>query len=92
MTDYMPPLPPEDDASSPARLPFSQMAIWGFVLSCVSIFVFGIIGALGVALSGRGLRAVRQGTARGRGLAIAGMIIGAVGFLYYVISFIIRAL
>ena len=76
----------------PGRLPFSKPAIWGFVISCVSFFVFGFIGGLGVVLSARGFRAARLGTARGRGLAIAGMIIGMVGFLYYAINFIVNRL
>ena len=98
---------PEDSATKPSppaaneiyfeapgptrRLPFSQFAIWGFVISCISLFIFGIAGALGFALAGQGLRATRRGTARGRGLAIAGMIIGAVGFLFYAVNFIVRA-
>lgn len=77
---------PAHAASEP--LPFSKAAIWGFILSCVSIFVFGFVGALGASISARGFRAARMGTARGRGLAIAGMIIGTVGFLYYAINFV----
>ena len=112
MTEYVPPLQPEDNAphpsqlppdpaaertfptppATPTRLPFSRLAIWGFVLSCVSIFVFGFIGALGAILSSRGFRAARQGTVRGRGLAIAGMIIGLIGFLYYAIILIVHRL
>jgi hypothetical protein len=85
-----PPPPPLSAAETqPRRLPFSQLAIWGFVISCLSLFIFGIIGVLGVALSARGFRAARMGTARGRGLAIAGMIIGALGFLFYAINFFI---
>ena len=76
----------------PGRLPFSKPAIWGLVISCVSFFVFGFLGSLGVVLSARGFRSARRGTARGRGLAIAGMIIGMVGFLYYAINFIVNRL
>lgn len=76
---------PEERAAQP--LPFSQQAIWGFVISCVSVFVFGFIGVLGVVLASRGFRATTQGRARGRGLAIAGMIIGTIGFLFYVVMF-----
>ena len=78
--------------TTPTRLPFSWLAIWGFVLSCASIFMFGFIGALGATLSSRGFRAARQGIVRGRGLAIAGMIIGLIGFLYYAINFIVHRL
>lgn len=74
--------------SDPARPPFSQLAIWGFVVSCISLLVFGFIGVLGAVLSSYALRGIRAGRARGRGLAIAGWIIGALGFLYYAYSFI----
>lgn len=70
------------------RLPFSQLAIWGFVISWVSLSVFGFIGALGAALCGRGFRAAAQGRARGKGLAIAGMVIGAAGFLFWAVIFV----
>ncbi|QNE37198.1 DUF4190 domain-containing protein [Leifsonia shinshuensis] len=83
---------PFPQASAEARpvappLPFSQQAIWGFVISCVSLFVFGFLGLLGVLLASRGFRAASQGRARGRGLAIAGMIVGTVGFLFYAVMF-----
>lgn len=81
---YPPPSPREPIAQP---LPFSKQAIWGFVISCVSLLVFGFIGVIGVVLSSRGLTAARQGRARGRGLAIAGMIIGAIGFLFYAVVF-----
>lgn len=71
-----------------ARPPFSQLAIWGFVISCISLFVFGFIGALGAALSGRGFRSAGQGRARGKGLALAGVIIGAAGFLFWAVVFV----
>jgi hypothetical protein len=83
--------PPYAAAGAAKVLPFSKLAIAGFVISCVSIFVFGVIGAVGVTLSARGFRDARRGVARGRGLAIAGMIIGTIGFLYYVVNFIFHA-
>ncbi|MGO4595811.1 DUF4190 domain-containing protein [Leifsonia sp. 2TAF2] len=84
------PARPEVPVAQPVeRLPFSQLAIWGFVISCVSLFVFGFIGTLGAALSGRGFRAAAQGRARGKGLAIAGMIIGAAGFLFWAVVFVL---
>ena len=79
---YQPPIG-ETPQPQPKPLPFSQQAIWGFVLSCVSLFVFGFLGLLGVVLASRGFRAANQGKVRGRGLAIAGMIIGVVAFLFY---------
>lgn len=47
---------------APERLPFSKPAIWGFVIACVSLFVFGFIGALGAAISARGFRAAGRGS------------------------------
>lgn len=81
---------PVEQAAATARLPFSKAAVWGFALSCLSIFVFGFVGALGASISARGFRDARRGIARGRGLAIAGMIIGAIGFLYYAVNFIVH--
>jgi len=72
-------------APAPERPPFSKAAIWGFIISCISLIVFGFIGVLGVVISARGFRAARQGAARGRALAIAGMILGTIGFLYYAV-------
>jgi hypothetical protein len=75
-----------------ARLPFSKAAIWGFALSCLRLLVFGFVGALGASISARGFHAARRGAARGRGLAIAGIIIGTVGFLYYAVNFVVAHL
>lgn len=90
--DAAPTQPPQPwiPPNGQTRPRFSQLAIWGFVISCVSLFVFGFIGVLGVALSARAFRAARTGLVRGRGLAIAGMIVGTLGFLYYAIATIIR--
>jgi amino acid transporter len=103
MTEFPPPTPPTAGSpdpstwttppapdSAPARLPFSKWTIWGFVLACISLFVFGFLGAIGVVLSARGFRDARRGIVRGRGLAIAGIIVGLVGFVFYAINFIIR--
>jgi hypothetical protein len=77
------PFPPAAEAA-PA-LPFSKLAIAGFVVSCISIFVFGWLGALGAILSSRAYSAARRGQVRGRGLALAGFIVGVVGFVLYAI-------
>lgn len=84
-----PPYPRFADAA-PARLPFSKLAIAGFVISCFSLFAFGWVGAIGALLSSRGLQASRRGEVRGRGLAIAGFVIGAIGFLAYAAIFLVR--
>jgi hypothetical protein len=86
-SEYAAAQPSSPEVQAAQRLPFSQLAIWGFVISCVSLFVFGFIGVLGAGLSGRGFRAAAQGRARGKGLAIAGMVIGAAGFLFWAVVF-----
>ena len=60
-------------------LPWSGLGIAGFVCSVVSFFFLGIIlGPLGLVLSILGYRQTSQGTHRGRGLALAGIIIGGI--------------
>ena len=75
-------------ADATAGLPFSKLAIAGFVVSCVSIFIFGWLGVLGALFSARAIGAARRGLVRGRGLAIAGFVIGVVGFVAYAIIFL----
>ncbi|GAB2730101.1 DUF4190 domain-containing protein [Arthrobacter bambusae] len=69
-----------------ARAPFSKAAITGFIISCVGLFVFAMAGPLGTAISGIGFRRARDHGLRGRGLAIAGMIIGIVDFAFYLVT------
>ncbi len=104
MTDFPPPTPPADGAPeptypalppypgpadmAPAQPPFSKLAIAGFVISCLSLFIFGWLGVVGALLSSRGLRDARRGLVRGRGLAIAGFVIGCVGFVAYAVIFL----
>lgn len=81
---------PEASAPEPApRLPFSQLAIWGLVISCVSLFVFGFLGMVGAIISAQGARAAMRGRARGKGLGLAGFVIGAVAFLFWAIAFMV---
>ncbi|MHC6222091.1 DUF4190 domain-containing protein [Arthrobacter sp. MMS24-S77] len=67
------------------RPPFSKAAITGFIISCVGLFVFAMAGPLGTAISGIGFRRAREHGLRGRGLAIAGMVIGIVDFAFYLL-------
>jgi hypothetical protein len=66
--------------------PFSKLVIWGFIVSLISLIVFGMLGALGAVLARHGLRAVKAGTARGRGLAIAAIVMGSVAVAYYLFN------
>ncbi len=80
------------DESLVQRLPISKMVIWGFIVSLISLVVFGALGVLGVVLTRQGLRAIKAGSARGRGLAIAAIVMGIVGFAFYAFNFIVTRL
>jgi 4-amino-4-deoxy-L-arabinose transferase-like glycosyltransferase len=61
----------------------SGMAIAGFVLSLVALLpcfwvFFQIPGVLGVIFSVIGLRATKRQMRRGRGLAVAGLVVGSI--------------
>lgn len=65
-------------------VPMDGFAIAGFILSVVSFFILGIpLGILGVILSGVGYGRVNRsgGKLKGRGLAMAGIILGLLGLL-----------
>jgi len=69
------------------RLPFSQLSIWGFVISCLSLFALGFLGTVGAIISAQGVKAATRGRARGKGLGLAGFFIGAAAFLYWAIAY-----
>ncbi|WP_171814453.1 DUF4190 domain-containing protein [Arthrobacter dokdonensis] len=73
-----------------ARPPLSRTAIAGLVVACVSLVVLGFLGVLGMILGVMGLREIRSGRARGRGLAVAGMAVGAVAFIFYLVNLFVR--
>ncbi|MFH5878570.1 DUF4190 domain-containing protein [Arthrobacter sp. NA-172] len=74
---------PNPHAPATARAPFSKAAIAGFVISCVGLIVFAAAGLLGAVISVVSLRRIRERGLRGRGLAIAGLIIGVLDFVFY---------
>jgi Domain of unknown function (DUF4190) len=68
---------------SPPSARYSGMAIAGFVLSLVALLPcfwiwIQVPGVLGVIFSAVGLRAIKQHQRRGRGLAIAGLVVGII--------------
>ena len=71
------------------RQPFSKVAVAGLVLSCISTVVFGALGVIGAILCLRALGPIRAQGLRGRGLAIAGIIIGVLNFAFYAINFFV---
>ena len=63
------------------------LAIAGFVVSMVSLFIniAGLVGLVGTILSAIGLAKVKE-KGKGKGLAIAGLIIGIIGIVYGIYS------
>lgn len=62
------------------------MAIGGFVLSCVSILMCGgIASIIGLILSIVGLSQIGKNGEKGKGLAIAGIIISSILFVFGII-------
>ena len=64
------------------EVPYSGFAIAGFILS-----FFGILSILGIIFSLIALNQIKNRERRGRGLAIAGFIIGIVVFLLFIFMF-----
>ncbi len=65
----------------------NSLAVAGFVVSIVSLFInlAGIVGLVATILSAIGLSKVKE-TGKGKGLAIAGLIIGIIGIVYGIYS------
>jgi hypothetical protein len=75
-----PPLPPRPDA--PTRNPDAVVATVVGVLSVVLFFPFGpVLGPIAIVI-GRGARRRAMGGASGKGLATAGVVLGAIGLVF----------
>ncbi|MCX5682737.1 MAG: DUF4190 domain-containing protein [Planctomycetota bacterium] len=61
--------------------PMSLLAVLSLVLGLVGFATFGVGGLVGLVLGILGLRKTAGGMKRGRGLAIAGMVIGALSIV-----------
>ncbi len=63
------------------------LAIAGFVVSICSLFINfgGIVGLIGTILSAVGLSKVKS-TGKGKGFAIAGLIMGIISIIYGIYS------
>lgn len=62
-------------------------AIAGMVTGILSLFLFGfVLGLLGIIFSGVALKRIRTsgGTRKGKGMAIAGLVCGLVGFVGWI--------
>lgn len=68
----------------------NKLALAGFIVSMVSLLInfAGIVGLVGAILSGIGLIQVSKGNGKGKGLAIAGLIVGIFSILYGIYSII----
>lgn len=76
------------NATQPAKK-FSAMAITGFVLALVGIIFAGLIcGTLGVIFSAIGLAKTAHKKMKGKGLAIAGLVVSIIDVVIMIISFL----
>ncbi len=67
---------------------YNSTVITGFVISIISIFIISIIlGPVGAVLSAIGLKQVSETNEKGKGLAIAGIIIGIAVIVIMVIGY-----
>lgn len=68
-------------------------AVAGFVLSIVGLFLtlWGIIPIIGIVLSAIALKTIGQTGEKGKGLAIAGLVIGIIDLVWVLFAFIMCA-
>jgi len=81
MTDPVAPVPPAAPVYAPAPKT-NTLAIVGFILSF-------FVTVAGIIVSAIALRQIKQTGEGGRGLALAGLIIGIVATVFYIIYFIV---
>lgn len=84
--------PPQQDCTPCApSANYNGLSIAGFSLSCAAIlsniFLFGLPGVVGLILSIVGLCQCNNRSEKGRGLAIAGIVIGAVLTLLMILTY-----
>ena len=68
------------------------MAIGGFVWSLVGFLCCQLVTPVGLILSIIGLSKAKQMNGNGKGLAIAGVIIGAIGVVVFILTIILYAI
>ena len=68
--------------------PMNGMCIAGFVVGIVSMFLnfYGIVGIVALILSAVGLSACTKKNQRGKGFAVAGLVLGIVGVVFGLVS------
>ena len=72
----------------------NPLALAGFIVSMASVSVglFGLGGIVGIVLSSIGLSKVKKNNERGRGFAIAGLIVGIIAVIFGIGRIIISLL
>lgn len=62
----------------------NPLALAGFIVSMISACtaIFGIIGIVGIVLSAVGLSQINKNNERGKGFALAGLIVGILGVVF----------
>ena len=67
---------------------YNGVVISGFVIAIISIFIFSIVlGPIAAILSAIGLKQVNETNEKGKGLAIAGIIIGIAVIIIMIIGY-----
>ena len=75
-----------------AKQDSNGMAIGGFVCSLVGFLCCQLVTPVGLILSIIGLSKAKQMNGNGKGLAIAGIIIGAIGVVVFILTIILYAI
>ena len=82
--------PSQEERSSYKETKMNTMAIAGFVIALVSLFLSfwkgGVVGLAALILSIIAMRKIRENKEKGKGFAVAGIIIGAISVLYWLCS------
>lgn len=85
---YLRVVDPNEKAETAA--PRSGLAIAGFSLSLASLMIFGVfLGPMSIALSLLGLSEINLGKRSGEGLAVTGVVVGTVSFIFSLIYLIL---
>ena len=70
---------------------FNGLALAGFIVSLASLLInlWGIVGLTGMILSIVGLTQINKNGHKGKGLAITGIVVGAIGVVYAIYVIIV---
>ncbi len=71
-----------------AVVPTSQVAVWSMILSLLGFFSCGLASLPGFIMGLVGLSQVNRTGHQGRGMAIAGIVMGAIGLAGWLILFL----